>query len=98
MGTAHQTLGLAVRQARDQAKTILNTLEGQGHPETARSSALYLALVTIQKRLLATDPPPPPLTEFIAQLEQLTQDCTGKLTSIKTLIDNAVRVARGAKA
>lgn len=93
----HQTLGLAVRKARDQAKTILNTLEGQSHPETGRSSAVYLALVTIQKRLLATDPPPPPVSEFITQLEQLAQDCSGRLAPIKPMIEDAVRVAREVK-
>jgi hypothetical protein len=98
MGTAHQALGLAIQQARDQAKKILNLLEGQRHPDTGRSSAVYLALVTMQKRLLATDPPPPPISEFGAQLVQLAGACTGKLTPIKPLIDEAARIARGAKA
>jgi hypothetical protein len=98
MSAAPQSLALVVQKARDQAKTILNTLEGQGHPETGRSSSLYLALVTIQKRLLATDPPPPPVGTFVAQLEQLAQGCTGKLTPIKPLIEDAARIARGAKA
>jgi hypothetical protein len=98
MGAAHQSLGLAVQKARDQAKKILNLLEGQGHPDTGRSSAVYLALVTMQKRLLATDPPPPPVSEFTAQLVQLAADCTGKLTPVKPLIDDAARIAREAKA
>ena len=98
MSAAHQSLALVVQKARDQAKTILNTLEGQGHPETGRSSSLYLALVTIQKRLLAIDPPPPPIGTFVAQLEQLAEGCTGKLTPIKPLIEDAARIARGAKA
>lgn len=97
MGVAHQNVGLAVQKARDQAKTILNTLQGQGHPETGRSSALYLALVTIQKRLLAADPPPPPVGDFIPQLEQLAQECSERLAPVKTLIEDALRVARGAK-
>jgi hypothetical protein len=98
MGTAHQSLGLAVQKARDQAKKILNLLEGQGHPDTQRSSAVYLALVTMQKRLLATDPPPPPLGDFTAQLGQLAGDCTGKLAPIKPLIEEAARIARQGKA
>lgn len=98
MGTAHQALGLAVQKARDQAKKILNVLEGQGHPDTGRSSGVYLALVTMQKRLLATDPPPPPVGEFTAQLMQLAEDCTGKLTPIKPLIEEAARIAREGKA
>jgi hypothetical protein len=40
-----------VTAARDQAKTFLTALEQQGHPETSRSSGLYLALVSLRKRL-----------------------------------------------
>lgn len=97
MGTAHQSLGLAVQKARDQAKQILNLLEGQGHPDTGQSSAVYLALVTMQKRLQAADPPPPPVGAFAAQLVQLAEDCTGKLSPVRALIEEAARIAREAK-
>ncbi len=33
--------------ARDQAKTILATLEQQGHPQTNESNGVYFGLVTI---------------------------------------------------
>jgi len=55
----HQDLGLVISKAREQAKELLTQLEG--HPQTNESSAVYLALVTLQKRLLRVDPPPPPV-------------------------------------
>jgi hypothetical protein len=94
MKVTHQDLAAAVRKARDQAKLVLNQLETQGHPDTTRSSSLYLALVTVQKRLQASDPPPPPIASFVPELEQLARDCGGKLAPIKPLIDNALRLAR----
>ncbi|HVH66400.1 MAG TPA: hypothetical protein VM716_00885 [Gemmatimonadales bacterium] len=94
MIVTHQELAAAVRKARDEAKSILNQLQTQRHPDTTRSSSLYLALVTMQKRLLASDPPPPPITSFVAELEQLARDCEGKLAAIKPLLEDAVRLAR----
>ena len=90
----HQNVALAVHKARDEAKAILQQHETQGHPETARSSALYLALVMLQKRLLAVDPPPPPIAQFIGELGQLADECAGPLAPIKPLLDEALRVAR----
>ena len=94
MSIAHQNVALAVHKARDEAKAILNQLETEGHPETGQSSALYLALVMMQKRLLAVDPPPPPIAKVIPELEQLASECDGTLAPIKPLIDEALRVAR----
>jgi hypothetical protein len=90
----HQNVALAVHKARDEAKAILQQLETQGHPETGRSSALYLALVMMQKRLLAVDPPPPPIAQFIPELGQLASECAGTLAPVKPLIEDAIRVAR----
>lgn len=95
MDTTHQELAAVVRKARDQAKALLDELVSQGHSDTRHSSSLYLVLVTLQKRLLATDPPPPPVARFVPELEQLARGCTGKLSSIKPLIEDALRLARG---
>ena len=94
MGVAHQNLAAAVRKARDQAKVILDALQTQGHPETGQSNSVYLTLVTFQKRLLTVDPPPPPIARFVPELEQVASECTGKLASIKPLIDDVLRLAR----
>src|SRR2546426_8142350 len=48
-----------VTAARDQAKTILATLEQQGHPQTSESNGVYFGLVTILKQLRTIDPAPP---------------------------------------
>ena len=94
MSIAHQNVARAIHKARDEAKAILNKLEVLGHPETSQSSALYLALVMLQKRLLAVDPPPPPLAQVIPELTQVASQCEGTLAPIKPLIDEALRVAR----
>jgi len=93
MGALHENVGVAVRKARDQAKELLTLLESQGHPQTGQSSSLYLALVSLQKRLFAAEPLP--IAKFIPDLEQLARDCTGKLAPVKPLIEAALRVARG---
>ena len=82
----------AISVARDQARELLNLLEGQGHPQTAKSSALYLALVSLLKRLSKENPAP---AVIAVELEQLTQLCEGKLAPIKALVDDARRIARG---
>ncbi|HLB78093.1 MAG TPA: hypothetical protein VJO72_13760 [Candidatus Dormibacteraeota bacterium] len=97
MSVAHQNVANAVHKARDEAKTVLQLLESQGHPETGQSNALYLALVMLQKRLQTVDPPPPPIAQFISELEQLASECQGRLTRVKPLIEEAVLVARGSK-
>jgi hypothetical protein len=94
MSALHQNVGLAVRRARDEAKRILTDLETGGHPQTNQSSALYLALVGIQKRLLTVDPPPAPIAQCVSDLEQLLRQCDGKLAPVKPLIEEALRVAR----
>ncbi len=52
MSLPHQDLVLVISKAREQAKELLTQLEGQGHRQTNESRAVYLALVTPQKRLL----------------------------------------------
>jgi len=71
MSVVHQNVGLAVHKARDEAKRVLTELESRGHPQTNQSSALYLALVGIEKRLLRVDPPPEPIAQTISDLEVL---------------------------
>jgi hypothetical protein len=82
----------AVTAARDQAKRFLTALEQEGHPETSRSSALYLALVSLRKRLTKEAPSP---AAVIAELEQLVTLCEGKLARIKPDLEDAVKIARG---
>ncbi len=89
----HQNVALAVLKARDGAKAILQQHETQGHPETGRSSALYLALVMLQKRLLAVDPSPPPIAQFIPELGQLASECSGTHAPIRPLLEDALRIA-----
>jgi hypothetical protein len=94
MSVVHQNLGVAVQKARDEAKRILMELESRGHPQTNQSSGLYLALVGIQKRLRAVDPPPAPIAQFISDLEESLRHCEGKLASVKPLVEEALRIAR----
>lgn len=93
MGIPRQDLVLGIAKARDQAKELLTLLESQGHPQTNRSSSLYLALVSIQKRLRAVDPVLP-VARLVPDLEQLVTLCDGKLATIKPLLEDAVRLAR----
>ncbi|HEX9703878.1 MAG TPA: hypothetical protein VGA20_01350 [Gemmatimonadales bacterium] len=86
----NQDLLAAVGTARDRAKEILSQLEGVGHPQTNQSSSLYLALVSIQKRLKADAPNVP---QVRAELEQLAAICDGKLTAVRPLLEEAVRKA-----
>ena len=93
MSTTREELVRVVSTARDQAKKLLTALEQQGHPETSRSSALYLALVSIRKRLTKDEEPPGAL---VTELEQLVTLCEGKLARIKPDLEDALKIARGA--
>lgn len=84
---------MAVRTARDEAKRILTELEAKGHAQTNQSSALYTALVGIQKRLLAADPPVS-MSQVIADLEAALRQCTGKLAGVQPLVGGALRIAQ----
>jgi hypothetical protein len=89
-----QALAQVVQQAREQAKTILAALEQTGHPQTNESSGLYLALVSLQKRLGA----PGAMAraqELTTELQQLAALCKGKLEPLKALLDQAVRIVQG---
>jgi hypothetical protein len=83
----------AISTARDQAKKLLTALEQQRHPETTRSSSLYLALVSIRKRLTKDEQPP---GAVVTELEQLVTLCEGKLARIKPDLEDALKIARGA--
>ena len=94
MGIPHQNLLVVIGKAKDEAKSILIALEQQGHPQTGESSGLYLALVSIHKRLSAPDAPAS-LTPFVGELEQMARLCAGKLAAIQPMIQEALRIARG---
>ena len=83
MGLLHQDLARVIGKARDQAKSL-----------TSHSSSLYLALVSIRKRLLTEDPAPPPVSQFVPELEGLVALCSDKLAPIKPLLEEALRIAR----
>jgi len=89
----HQNLAVAVGAAKDLARALLERYERQGDARTARSSAVYLALVVMHERLLAADPPP--VAHFIPDLEHLSRSCSTKLASVQPLIEAALAVARG---
>ncbi|MDP3908818.1 MAG: hypothetical protein Q8Q14_00360 [Gemmatimonadales bacterium] len=91
MSTPREELIRAVGAARDHAKQQLTALEQQGHPETSRSSSLYLALVGMRKRLMQEAQP---TSVVVAELEQLVTLCEGKLASIKPDLEDALKVAR----
>ena len=97
MSPPTQDLVLVITKARQHAKELLGQLETQGHPQTNQSSSLYLALVSIRKRLQAVDPAPPPAARFVPELEELVALCDGKLATVKPLLEEAVRLARSAQ-
>jgi len=68
-------------------------LGATGPPRTSRSSSLYLALVSIRKRLTKDEEPPGAL---VKELEQLLTLCEGKLARIKPDVEDALKIARGA--
>jgi hypothetical protein len=88
-----ESLAELIQQARKAARAILDELERAGIPPTNESSALYLGLVTIQKRLTKPDALPA-LGELASELQQLAGLCTGKLEPVKTMLDEAVRVVQ----
>jgi hypothetical protein len=90
-----QALSQVIQKARDQAKQLLSALERTGHPQTNESSGLYLALVTMQKRLAQGAAVRP--AELAAELEQLAGMCKGKLEPLKALFDEALRISRGTR-
>ena len=97
MDAVQQHLAIAVGAARDRAQELLSQLERQGHSQTGKSSAVYLALVTIHKRLVTVNPPPPPVTHFVPDLEQLVRGCEAKLAPVRPLLEAALHVALGAR-
>ena len=95
MAIAHDNLAVAIGAAKELAKSLLLDVERDGSVPTGRSSAVYLSLVVMQKQLLTVDPPPPPLSQFVADLDQLSRACRGRLDPLKPLVEAALRVARG---
>ncbi len=96
MDTRRQNLIVVVANARDQAKQLLALLESQRHPQTNRSSSLYLALVSMQKRLKAMDSAPA-VAQLVPDLEQLVTLCEGKLAPIKSLLEDALHIAQSVR-
>jgi hypothetical protein len=91
-----QTLAQVLQQARDEAKTILSALEQAGHPQTEESSAVYLGLVTLQKRIAAMGASG--ASVLAPEIEQLAALCARKLERLKPLLEQAARLARGGAA
>jgi hypothetical protein len=90
----NQALAQVLQQAREQAKKILTALEQTGHPQTNESSGLYLALVSLQKRLVG----PGATTraqELAGELQQLAAQCKGKLEPLKSHLEQALRIIQG---
>jgi len=92
LSTPREDLVRVVSAARDQAKKLLTAFEQQRQPETSRSSALYLALVSLRKRL--TKESALPAADIVKELEQLVTLCEGKLARIKPELQEALKVAR----
>src|SRR5436309_15633195 len=94
MGTnTREQLLRVVNEARDQAKTILTTLEQQGHPQTSESNGVYFGLATILKQLRTLEPAPA-LGGLASELEQPACLCVGKLAPLEALLREAAREAR----
>ena len=93
MKALQRTVDIAVRTARDEAKRILTQLETKGHSQTNQSSALYLALVGIQKRLLVVNPPVS-MSQVVVDLEAALRQCTGRLAGVQPLVSGALRLAQ----
>jgi hypothetical protein len=91
-----QPLVQLIQKARDEAKTILSALEQTGHPQTEESSAVYLGLVSLQKRLGSTGPGG--AGGLAPDIEQLAALCTRKLERLKPVLEEAARLARGGAA
>ncbi len=94
MSLPHQNLAVAIAAAKQMAKSLLLDIERDGTAPTGRSSALYLSLMVMHKQLLVTEPPPPPVSQFAADLEQLARACHGRMDPVKPLIEEALRIAR----
>jgi|SRR5213593_605264 len=94
MHTTHQRLALAVGAAKDHAGGLLHPFERQGDARTGKSSAIYLALMVLHRRLLTADPVPPPVDHFVPDLERLIRGCAGKLAPVQPLIEAALHIAR----
>jgi len=94
MTLKHQTLALAVGAAKDHAGALLHQFEREGDSRTGKSSAVYLALVVLHKRLLTRDPAPPPVEYFVPDLERLVRGCARQLPPVQPLIEAALHVAR----
>jgi hypothetical protein len=93
----HQDLVHAVHQAAAEARAILNVLEKAKHPptgQTGQAASLFLALASIEARLLAVGQSAAPMDPFVRDLEQLVPECSGKLAPVERLIEEALRIAR----
>lgn len=94
MDSTHQHLALAIGAAKDHAGALLHQFERQGDGRTGKSSAVYLALMVLHKRLLTADPVPPPVDHFVPDLERLARSCAGRLAPVQPLIEAALNIAR----
>ncbi len=92
----YDKLCVVVRQAREEARTILAGLERAGHPQTQESSSLYLGLVAMHKELSRNESrrPHQSLPQDLKQLETM---CGGALASVLPLIQQAIQLANGGR-
>lgn len=94
MGVGHQSAGFAVSEAAEQARTIVDALAVQGHPQTTQATTVFQRLVGLEGQLYEV-PDPRALNTFVPELEELVGLCDGKLAPIMPLIEEALRIAGG---
>ena len=92
-----ERVGAGLRQAREEAHAAQSELLRNWHPQAGQAASLYLALSTLQMRLLLGDSPSPSPSEVVADLEELIGECQGVLTRVKPAIEAVIRVAREAE-
>lgn len=91
----YQHVAYAARRASQQARLLMDQLYRERHAQTGQACALSLDLTLIGTRLLSVDPSPPPVAQFVPELERLLSECTGQLAIVKPLILDALHLARG---
>jgi hypothetical protein len=97
MSVVPHNLVVAVHAAAAEARAILTGLERAKHPptgQTAHAFSLFLALASIEARLLTAATSAAPMDPFARELEQLVPECSGKLAPVERLIEEALRIAR----
>jgi hypothetical protein len=92
MGIGHQNAAVAVSEAAQQARGIVDALAVQGHPQTTQANTVFQKLVQLEGQLFAV-PQTHELKGFVPELGELSSQCTGKLAPIKPFIEEALSIA-----